>query len=69
MGSIKRKIKNNSINIKLSMRFECPICNFKKTIPREIISSIKPDEFTNNKIFVCSNCNVRMNPIEVIADF
>lgn len=70
MGSINRKLKRNKfVEFKLSMRFVCSRCNYTKVIPREILDNIKPEEFANNKIFICPNCNIRMNPTEVLADF
>lgn len=70
MGSINKRIKKNkNIDIKLSMRFKCSCCNYTKVISRETMEIIKPNEFANNPIFVCPNCNIRMNPIEVLADF
>ena len=71
MSSTLRKIKRNKpiIDIKLSMKYVCPNCNNYKIISREEINTIKPEEFRNNKIFICKKCNVHMLPTEVIADF
>ena len=70
MGSINKKFnKYKNIDIKLSMRFKCTSCNYTKVIPREIFENINQEDFTKNTIFNCPNCNIRMNPIEVLADF
>jgi transcription elongation factor Elf1 len=70
MGSINKKLKKNRrFDLKLSIRFECSKCNYKKVISKEVMDKIKPNEFANNSMFKCPNCNIRMAPIEVIADF
>lgn len=70
MGSINRKfIKNKNIDIMLSIRFICDFCNFEKITPREVIQSLDPNDFSYNKIFICPNCNIRMKPISIEADF
>lgn len=51
------------------MKFVCPKCNDFKIISREKIQSINPEEFKNNEIFICKNCNIRMIPKEIIADY
>ena len=69
---MSKKIKNNNVNnlnIKLSMRFLCPKCNFKKDIPREVFKSMTEDEFHNTDLFTCPYCNIRMNPYQILADF
>ena len=66
----RKIIKNKPItNIQLSMKYVCPNCNNYKILTREQITSIKQEEFRNNKIFLCSKCNIPMEPTEVIADF
>lgn len=69
MGSISKKFKKNNINIHLSMKFVCPKCNDFKILSREKIQSINPEEFKNNEIFICKNCNIRMIPTEIIANY
>ena len=70
MGSINKRLKKNrKFDLKLSMRFECNKCKYTRIISRETIDKIKPEEFDNSPLFKCPNCNIRMVPIEVIADF
>ena len=70
MGSINKKFKKyKNIDIKLSMRFKCTNCNYTKVIPREVFDIFIQEDFIKNTMFNCPNCNIRMNPIEVLADF
>lgn len=70
MGSINKKFKKNKeIKFSLSTRFVCKKCNFEKVIPREVIQSLDPNDFSYNKIFICPNCNIRMTPVSFEADF
>ena len=71
MGRMSKKIKYNykNLNIKLSMRFRCPNCNFSKDIPREVFKRTTEEEFHNTNIFNCPHCNIRMNPYQILADY
>lgn len=70
MGSINKRFKKNkNIEILLSVRFVCNNCNFSKIIPKEVTDNINRNEFKNNPIFICPNCNIRMVPTEIHADF
>lgn len=70
MGSINKKLKKyKNIDIKLSMRFKCSSCNYTKVIPREVFENINQNEFANGHIFICPNCNIRMTPVSIEADF
>lgn len=71
MSSLSKKYKKNNFkyNLRMSIKFVCPICNSSKVISQQKIQSIKREEFANNEIFKCPKCNIRMNPSEVIADF
>lgn len=71
MGSFSRKIKRNSpiVNIYLSTKFKCPFCGFTRLVPKSEFDKMTQKTFTNNKLFFCDNCNIRMNPISIEADF
>lgn len=70
MGSLKRKfLRNKPIDIKMSMKFQCPDCGYEKLISRETIQSLDKDTFKDNIIFKCKNCNIRMNPITIEVDY
>lgn len=70
MGSIANKFKKNQqFNISLSIRFVCPICGFKRLVPQSEFKKMTNETFKNNKLFICDNCNIRMNPTTVEADF
>lgn len=51
------------------MKFKCPICGFTRLVPKSEFDKMTQKTFTNNKLFFCDNCNIRMNPISIEADF
>lgn len=70
MSSMARKIqKNKKLDIKMSIKFQCPKCNSTKLISRETIQHLDPNNFKDNEIFKCKICNIRMNPITVEVDY
>lgn len=71
MGSFSRKIKRNSpiLDIYLSMKFQCPICGFTRLVPKSEFDKMTEKTFKNNKLFFCHNCNIRMTPVSIEADF
>lgn len=70
MSSFTRKIKKKTfLNLRMSMKFECPCCNSQKEIPREVIDSLDKATFKDNPIFKCHKCKVRMNPITIEVDY
>lgn len=69
MGSMSKKFKKNSLNIKMAIKFKCFKCNFEREVPQEEFKKMNQETFKNNKLFICDNCNTRMNPISVEVDY
>ena len=69
MSSICRKIQKNKINISLSMKFVCDKCGFERLVPENEFKKMTQETFKNNKLFICDNCNTRMTPKTIEADF
>ncbi len=70
MSSISRKIfKNKPINISMSIKFRCSKCGAEKLVPQSEFQKMTNETFKNNKMFFCNNCNIRMVPITVEADY
>ncbi len=70
MSNMSRKFKRNkNLNIKMSLRLQCPKCGFEKLIPREVFQSMSDKEYKNSSIFICDKCNSKMIPVSVEADF
>ena len=46
------------IDIKMSMRFLCPKCRFKKVTAKDVMDNINYIDFNYNIIFKCPNCNI-----------
>lgn len=42
---------------------------FTRFVPKSEFDKMTQKTFTNNKLFFCDNCNIRMNPISIEADF
>lgn len=69
MSSIAKKLKNKSLNIQMSIKFQCPSCGYEKLIPQNTIQKLDKKTFKDNEIFKCSNCHIRMNPITIEVDY
>lgn len=70
MGSLKRKfLRNQKLNLRMSMKFRCSKCGYEKLIAKETIQSLDPNTFKDNIIFKCQNCNIRMEPITIEVDY
>lgn len=70
MGSISRKLKKDkTIPIYLSIKFVCDNCGFQRLVPQAEFKKMTEETFKNNKLFICENCNIRMRPASVEADF
>lgn len=70
MSNALRKIRRqNPLNIKMGMKFECPICKNTKIIPRESFNKMTEEEFQEGKIFTCNKCKIKMNPKTIEVDF
>lgn len=53
----------------MSVKFKCTICGFERLIPRSEFQKMTEDTFKNNKLFICDNCNIKMNPITIEVDY
>lgn len=70
MSSMAKKFrKKQGVNISLSIKFVCPLCGFSRLVPQSEFKKMTDETFQNNKLFICDNCMVRMNPTSVEADF
>ena len=70
MSSITSKInKRKDFDIKLSVKFICPHCGFKRLVPQSEFKKMTNETFKNNKLFICDKCNIRMTPTTIEADF
>ena len=70
MSSISKKIRNNKkLDIKMSVKFKCDYCGFERLVPQSEFKKMTNETFKNNKLFICDNCNIRMNPITVEVDY
>ncbi len=70
MGRMTNKFKKNKmIDIKMSIKFKCEHCGYEKLIPREAFQKMTNETFKDNPIFLCKNCNIRMNPITIEVDY
>ena len=70
MGSISKKIlKNNKIEISLSIKFVCDTCGFTRIVPQSEFQKMTNETFKNNKLFICDKCKIRMRPATIEADF
>ena len=69
MSSIYKKIQKNKINISLSMKYVCDKCGFERLVPESEFKKMTQETFKNNKLFICDNCNTRMTPKTIEADF
>lgn len=66
---IKKFKKNKMIDIRMNIKFKCNNCNFERLVPKEEFDNMANETFKNNKIFLCDNCDIRMNPITVEVDY
>lgn len=70
MSSMIRKFqRNKQMNVQMSIKFQCPNCEYEKLIPKETIQNLNPKTFKDNEIFKCPKCNIRMNPITIEVDY
>lgn len=69
MSSMSKKYKNKNMNIKMSIKFQCPKCGYEKLISQSTIQSLDKGTFKDNSIFKCSHCNIKMNPVTVEVDY
>lgn len=70
MSSMAKKFrKKQELNISLSIKFVCPRCGFSRLVPQNEFKKMTEETFQNNKLFICDNCKIRMNPTSVEADF
>lgn len=69
MGSINKKIRKNSINIVMAIKYKCDICGFERIIPQAEFKKMNDEIFKNSRLFVCDNCNIRMKPKTVEVDY
>lgn len=63
-----KKYKNIS-NIQMAIKFKCPKCGFERLVPRERFQEMTEETFKDNKLFICNNCKIRMNPVTVEVDY
>lgn len=70
MSSMTKKFKKcQNLKLDMSIRFKCSICGYEKLIPQKEFKKMTQETFKNNKLFLCDNCNVRMNSISVEVDY
>lgn len=69
MSSMTKKIKKNKLDIIMSIKFKCEKCGFERLVYQSEFKKMTQETFKNNKLFICDNCKIRMNPISVEADF
>lgn len=53
----------------MSLKLECPKCKNYKLIPKETFDKMTEKEFKEGKVFLCKECNIRMNPVSVEVDY
>ena len=51
------------------MKFVCDKCGFERLVPENEFKKMTQETFKNNKLFICDNCNTRMTPKTIEADF
>lgn len=70
MSNMLRKIKRHSLpNFSMNLKVECPNCKKHKLIPRETFQNMTEEEYQKGEIFLCSKCNIKMNPVSVEVDY
>jgi hypothetical protein len=70
MSSMTKRFKKNKVlNLDMSIKFKCPICGFERLVPQMEFKKMTQETFKNNKLFLCDNFNIRMNPITVEVDY
>ena len=69
MSNMLRKInRHKNIDVRMSLKLECPKCKNYKLIPKETFDKMTEKEFKEGKVFLCKECNIRMNPVSVEVD-
>ena len=58
--------KFNSIK---DLIFYVQMSYFTRFVPKSEFDKMTQKTFINNTLFFCDNCNIRMNPISIEADF
>jgi transcription elongation factor Elf1 len=66
---MRSKNKKNKLDITMAIKFKCNKCGFERLVYREEFKKMTQKTFKNNKLFICDNCKIRMNPISVEVDY